>query len=42
MYVWFKDNPCDKITIGNVHVILSGRYKKHCFYNPGLKDNCDL
>ena len=21
---------------------LSGRYKKHCFYNPGLKDNCDL
>ena len=21
---------------------LSGRFKQHCFYNPGLKLNCDL
>ena len=40
--LWFK-NPgtnvdCPETFYGR----LSGRYKKHCFYNPGLKDNCDL
>lgn len=40
--LWFK-NPganvtCPPTFYGN----LSGRFKQHCFYNPGLKDNCDL
>ena len=40
--LWFK-NPgtnvdCPETFYGR----LSGKYKKHCFYNPGLKDNCDL
>ena len=40
--LWFK-NPgtnvdCPETFYGR----LSGRYKKHCFYNPGLKGNCDL
>ena len=40
--LWFKnpgtDVECPEIFYGR----LSGRYKQHCFYNPGLKDNCDL
>ena len=40
--LWFK-NPgtnveCPETFFGR----FSGKYKKHCFYNPGLKDNCDL
>lgn len=40
--LWFK-NPgrnkdCPETFYGN----LSGRYKKHCFYSPGTKLNCDL
>ena len=40
--LWFK-NPgtnvaCPEKFYGN----LSGRFKQHCFYNPGLKLNCDL
>ena len=40
--LWFK-NPgtnvdCPETFYGR----LSGKYKKHCFYNTGLKDNCDL
>ena len=40
--LWFK-NPgtnveCPETFFGR----FSGRYKKHCFYNLGLKDNCDL
>lgn len=40
--LWFK-NPgtnvdCPPKFYGN----LSGRFKNHCFYNPGLKLNCDL
>ena len=40
--LWFK-NPgtnvdCPETFYGRLY----GRYKKHCFYNQGLKDNCDL
>lgn len=40
--LWFK-NPgtnviCPEKFFGN----LSGRYKQHCFYNPGANLNCDI
>lgn len=40
--LWFKnpgrDVDCPSTFYGN----LAGRYKQHCFYNPGLSLNCDL
>ncbi|MGN1181894.1 MAG: cell wall hydrolase, partial [Faecalibacillus sp.] len=40
--LWFK-NPGTNVSCPETfYGRLSGRYKQHCFYNPGLKDNCDL
>lgn len=40
--LWFKNpgrnQPCPEEFYGR----LAGKYLSHCFYNPGLKDNCDL
>lgn len=40
--LWFKNpgsnTPCPEQFYGE----LSGRYKNHCFYSPGGKQNCDL
>lgn len=40
--LWFKNpganTPCPETFYGE----LAGRYKKHCFYAPGAKLNCDL
>lgn len=40
--LWFK-NPGRNVTCPETFFgKFSGRYKNHCFYNPGLQDNCDL
>lgn len=40
--LWFKNPGSNVACPETFYGRLSGRFKQHCFYNPGLKDNCDL